>query len=97
MLHQNKLMKQLQLDSNPGIGAVSRIPLQALESTVGRFNSCFSFSLAKGNNDSGKRMRDSSSDAISVNFLHFYVNPTSNESSAKNPTMNYAPVRGEIV
>ena len=23
--------------------------------------------------------------------------PTSNESSAKNPTMNHAPVRGEIV
>ena len=39
-------------------------------STAGRFDSCFSFSLAKGNDDSRKRMRDSSSDTIDIHFLH---------------------------
>ena len=31
-------------------------------STAGRFDSCFPFSLAKGNDDSRKRIHDSSSD-----------------------------------
>ena len=38
--------------------------------TVGRFDRCFSFSLAKGNDDSQKRMRDLSSDTMDIHFLH---------------------------
>ena len=40
--------------------------------TAGRFDSCFSFFLAKRNVDSRKRMRDSSSDTIDVNFVHIF-------------------------
>ena len=44
-------------------------------STAGRFESCFSFSLAKGNVDSRKKIHDSSSNTIDVNFVHIlYVN-----------------------
>ena len=39
-------------------------------STARRFDSCFSFSLAKGNVDTQKRIRDSSSGTIDVNLVH---------------------------
>ena len=48
----------------------SKSNLVAGSSTAGRFDSCFSFSLAKGNVNSQKRIRNSSSDAIDIKFLH---------------------------
>ena len=39
-------------------------------STDGRFDSCFSFSLAKGSVDSRKRLRNLYSDTIDVIFVH---------------------------
>ena len=52
------------------IGDVHKSNAVAGSDTSERFNGCFSFSLAKGNVDSRKRIRDSSSDKIDANLVH---------------------------